>query len=169
MSETLNQVGEVEEQTLWTGHPSQWLYVWFYLLCVLLAVGCVVLAVFSSGLALLGLPVIGIAVLVRWWVTRTTEYLLTNQRLKVWTGILTRRLDELELFRVRDQSMVQPLVMRFVGLGNLILTTADVSNPTITIQGVSDIENVRQLVRNAVQKERDRRRVRHLDMGENEW
>ncbi len=84
--------------------------------------------------------------------------------LRITRGILNRRLDELELYRVKDYVMVQPFLLRLLGLGNITLTSSDVSTPTIAIRAIADVENVREKLRTAVQTERDRKRVRELDV-----
>jgi hypothetical protein len=80
---------------------------------------------------------------------------------------LNRKLDELELFRVKDYSMNQPLFLRLVKLGNLTLVTSDASSPTVAIRAIPDVETVREKLRSAVQSERDRKRVRELDVDGN--
>jgi uncharacterized membrane protein YdbT with pleckstrin-like domain len=98
------------------------------------------------------------------WVTKCTAYELTSQRLRIRTGILNKKVDELELFRVKDYSMEQPFLLRLVGLGNLTMVTSDATTPTVSIRAISGVEAVREKLRNAVQAERDRRRVRELDV-----
>lgn len=152
------------ETTLWKGHTSQWRHLGYYLLCLLLAIGIGVAAAFSAGLAAIGLVVpVGMAA-GRWWLTRATVYELTTQRLKVTSGILTRKLDEVELFRVKDYSMEQPLLLRMLGLGNLTLITSDVTCPNVGLEAIPEVNDVREKLRNAVQAERDRKRVREMDV-----
>lgn len=152
------------ETVLWKGHTSQWVHFWFYFFCVLLAAGCLAGIPFTAGLSAAGLVVPLLMWLIRWWVTKTTEYELTSQRFKIRSGILNRKLEELELFRVRDYAMDQPLLLRFFHLGNLTMMTSDASTPTVAMRAIPDVESVREKLRDAVQKERDRRRVRALDM-----
>ncbi len=153
------------ESDLWTGHPSQWVHFWFYLFCVLLVVGAVAAAPWTGGLSAFALVIPVLFWGIRWWATRTTVYVLTSQRLRILSGILTRRLDELELYRVKDYVLEQPLLLRLVGLGNLTLVTSDATTPTVTLRAIGGVEEVRELLRNAVQRERDRKRVRELDVG----
>ncbi len=156
------------ESVLWKGHTSQWVHFWFYLFCLILlggiGFGATLLAVPTAGLSYLALLLPLIMWIIRWWVTKTTEYELTTQRFKIRSGVLNRRLDELELFRVRDYAMNQPLLLRMLGLGNLTITTSDATTPTIAMRAIPNVEQVRELLRNAVQSERDRRRVRALDL-----
>ena len=154
----------VPEAPLWTGHTSQWVHFWFYFFCVLLAAGCLAGVPFTGGLSAAGLVVPLIMWGVRWWMTRTTVYELTSQRLRRRSGILDRKLDELELFRVKDYTMEQPFLLRMLGLGNLTLITSDATTPTVAIKAIADVEKVREMLRQVVQSERDRKRVRELDV-----
>jgi uncharacterized membrane protein YdbT with pleckstrin-like domain len=138
---------------------------------VVIAVGIAVAAT-VFGLATAGVGALGYAALIipvlmwliRWWVTKCTAYELTTQRLRIRTGILNKKVDELELFRVKDYSMEQPFLLRLVGLGNLTMVTSDATTPTVSIRAITGVEAVREKLRNAVQAERDRRRVRELDV-----
>jgi uncharacterized membrane protein YdbT with pleckstrin-like domain len=159
------------ENLLWSGHTSQWVHFWYYFFCLLLAAGIGVAAT-MFGLATAGIGALGYLALlipafmwlIRWWVTKCTHYELTSQRLRIRTGILNKKVDELELFRVKDYTMEQPFLLRLVGLGNLTMITSDATSPTVAIKAIPGIETVREKLRQAVQSERDRKRVRQLDV-----
>jgi uncharacterized membrane protein YdbT with pleckstrin-like domain len=159
-----NAAPSVPETELWRGHTSQWVHFWFYLFCILIAAGCIAGIPFTAGLSAIGLVVPLVMWIARWWVTRTTLYELTSQRLRRTTGILNRTVDELELFRVKDYAMEQPLLLRMLNLGNLTLVTSDASTPNVSIRAIANVQDVREKLRNAVQAERDRKRVRELDV-----
>lgn len=154
------------EAVLWQGHTSQWIHFWYYFTCGVLAAACLAGIPFSGGLSAIGLVVPLIMWLAQWFVTRSTQYELTSQRLRVRTGILNRRLDEIELFRVRDYVMDQPLFLRLLGRGNLTIVSSDATTPELKIQAIGQVEAVREQLRAAVQHERDRKRVRQLDVDE---
>jgi uncharacterized membrane protein YdbT with pleckstrin-like domain len=156
------------ETVLWSGHTSQWVHFWYYLFCVVLAVGiafaATIPALFTGGLAYLALIIPLLMWLIRWWVTKCTHYELTSQRLRIRTGILNKVVDELELFRVKDYSMEQPFLLRLIGLGNISMVSSDASHPNVALRAIPGVEDVREKLRTAVQAERDRRRVRELDV-----
>lgn len=156
------------ETVLWSGHTSQWVHFWYYLFCIVIAVGiafaATIPALFTGGLAYLALIIPVLMWLVRWWVTKCTTYELTSQRLRIRTGILNKKVDELELFRVKDYSMEQPFLLRLVGLGNVSMVSSDASHPSVALRAIPGVEDVREKLRTAVQAERDRRRVRELDV-----
>ena len=152
------------ETTLWKGSTSQWVHFWYYFLCLLIAAGCIAGAFFTAGMAAIGLVVpLGMWV-ARWYATRSTVYELTTERLRTTTGILNRREDELELYRVKDYAVDRPFILRLVGLGNLTIVTADATTPTVLIKAVSGVEAVRDHLRLAVENARDRKRVRQMDV-----
>ncbi len=156
------------ETSLWKGHTSQWVHFWYYFFCVIVAgaVGfaATVTAPVTAGLSFLGLLLPLLMWVIRWWITKCTSYELTSQRLKIASGILNRKLDELELFRVKDYAMDQPFFLRLVGLGNLTLITSDATSPQVAIRAIPNVEEVREKLRTAVQNERDRKRVREMDL-----
>lgn len=152
------------ETTLWKGHSSQWMHFWYYLFCLILAGGIIAASVMTAGLAAAGLIVPLLMWIIRWWMTKCTSYELTTQRLKIDTGILNRRHDELELYRVKDYAMDRPLFLRLVGLGTITMLTSDATTPSVTIKAIPDVMDVREKLRAAVQAERDRKRVRELDV-----
>lgn len=169
--ETLPSGSATAETTLWSGHTSQWVHFWYYFFCLLLAAGIAVAATLPAlaipgvgALAYLGLLLPFFMWVFRWWATKCTSYELTTQRFRTRTGILNKRVDELELFRVKDYSMEQPLLLRMVGLGNLTMVTSDATTPTISMRAIPGVEAVREKLRTAVQNERDRKRVRQMDI-----
>lgn len=152
------------EVTLWKGYTSQWVYFWTYAACVLLAAAALAGIPFTGGFSAIGLVIPIAWGTIRWWTNRATFYELTTQRLRITHGILNRKLDEIELYRVKDYEMVQPLFLRMLGLGNITLLSSDVSTPTVALRAIAGVEAVREKLRTAVQSERDRKRVRALDV-----
>jgi uncharacterized membrane protein YdbT with pleckstrin-like domain len=56
--------------------------------------------------------------LLRWW---TTSYELTNRRLRLRAGIITRRGRDFPLTRISDVSFAQGLLDRMLGCGRLVV------------------------------------------------
>jgi uncharacterized membrane protein YdbT with pleckstrin-like domain len=136
-----------EEQGLWKGSPSQVVNLGTYLLCLLL----------------FWLVVPLLYALWRWIDTRLTEYELTSQRLVFRSGIFNRKTEEIELYRVRDSSLDEPLLLRLFGAGNVVLYATDSSTPTLVLRAVQGAADVRQKLRAAVETARDQKRVRSLE------
>ena len=49
------------------------------------------------------------------------------------------------------------------GLGNVTMHTSDKTTPEITIAGIADSKAFRDLLRDAVERRRDEKRVREID------
>jgi uncharacterized membrane protein YdbT with pleckstrin-like domain len=132
-----------DERIEWSGHPSQWQNLWWFVACVLLV------------------PIPW--AFWRWLETRNTTYTLTDQRLKTTRGVFTRSTEDLELYRVRDSRFEQDLAERMLGLGQVVLFTTDETSPEIRLTFIKDAEAVREKIRALVEARRDAKRVRYLD------
>lgn len=93
------------------------------------------------------------------WDSIRTKYRLTNERLMVDFGIVSRRQEEIELFRVNDVGVRQGVVQRIFGTGNLQIESTDATNPNRRMKDVSDPDRVKDVLRQAARAERQRRRV----------
>lgn len=138
----------VEEQHVWSGTPSQVvnlrsfvLYGLFFWLVVPLFI-----------------------IFYRWLDIKCTKYELTSQRFKTRSGILNRKLDELELYRVKDYKLDNPFFLRLFSLGNIILETSDRSHPVVIIRAIPHAEQLREHIRKCVEVRRDQKGVRELDL-----
>lgn len=158
--------GVSEEKSLWKGSPSQWLNLWSFLFALLLAVGIVVGAVFSGPMlpfVLLGLVIPIIWMIWKYLAVRCEVFELTTERLKISNGVINQKIDEIELYRVKDVLMVRPWWMRLTGLASLELETSDRSQPNITLPAIRDGAVLREALRKQVEFQRDRKRVREMD------
>jgi membrane protein YdbS with pleckstrin-like domain len=163
------------EQELWRGHPSQILNYDVYafwasiLIVALVAVGALVylqecskkwgLLIFGI-VALLGLINIAVAYLH----LRAIEYVVTNQRVRVVSGIFSKDIQEIELFRVKDTLANQSFFLRLFGLGTITVISGDERNPRIVLSGVPRAIELREKLREEVMTLRQRFGVRELDV-----
>jgi uncharacterized membrane protein YdbT with pleckstrin-like domain len=160
-----------EEQSIWQGHPSQFLRLHIYLLCGLAAgalVGAAVLFYAQLGLmayALAGLALVPLLIgAIKWLQTQCRKYELTTERLRVRQGVFSRRTDEVELYRVKDYVLVEPFFLRLFGLGNVVVNTGDVSSPSVLIEAIPDAPIVRDQVRKHVEMCRVKKGVRVAEL-----
>ncbi|EKF76049.1 hypothetical protein A11A3_01105 [Alcanivorax hongdengensis A-11-3] len=103
-------------------------------------------------------------ILWRWAQIKNTKYELTTERLRTRHGVLNKKTDELELYRVRDYKMDQPFFLRLFSLGNIILETSDRSHPQIVLKAIPNTEQLRETIRKQVEACRTRKRVREIDV-----
>jgi hypothetical protein len=77
------------------------------------------------------------------------KYTLTNERIKVIRGMVSRDVENYELVRVQDIDLSQNLSERMMGIGDITIRGADSSEPTIVIRNISDPEKVYEIMRRA--------------------
>ncbi|RTL26897.1 MAG: PH domain-containing protein [Burkholderiales bacterium] len=99
----------------------------------------------------------------RIWQTSRHTYSLTSQRLRERVGVLNRDVEELELYRVKDLSVHQPLLQQVLGLGQVILITSDRSTPRVVLNAVPNPVGVADLIRRNVEACRVAKGVREID------
>ncbi len=155
----------MSEEVLWKGSPSQLLNLGKHLTALLLAVGIGIGGAFFAP-AWFALPLPLLWMLWNFLVVRCRVYELTNERLRLYEGVLNQKIDELELYRVKDTTMDRPFWLRMFGLSTLHLDTSDRSHPKVDIEAVSDAMNLRETLRKQVEYWRDRKRVREVDFEE---
>jgi uncharacterized membrane protein YdbT with pleckstrin-like domain len=122
-----------------------------------------------AGWATLLLCLVGVGlliVLVKWIENIATTYELTDERLIIRSGIFSKSIDEIELYRVKDIRMVYSMIGGWAGIGTLILTSSDptTSGRPLVIRDIVDCERRRETIRTLVDKARRKRGVRELDM-----
>ncbi len=93
-----------------------------------------------------------------------TRYILTESKLITRVGLLSLKEDEIELYRVYDKSMKLPFGQRIVGCGTITLLSKDSDTPTKTLQSIKSPREVKRLLDEAVQAQRDKYSVRGRDM-----
>lgn len=135
------------EQIIWSGSPSQFLNLGVFILCALTF--------------WLVIPIL--IALWRWLVVRCTRFELTSERLIVRRGVLNRTTDEIELYRVKDTRLDEPLILRLVGCGNIVLSTSDRSTPILEMRAIRDANSVRESIRREVERIRETKQVREVD------
>lgn len=116
---------------------------------------------------LLCLILIGfVAILLKWIENISTRYELTTQRLIVRSGIIFKRVDEIELFRVKDVRVDFSLINQITGIGQITLRSSDPSSQgeDFLLRDVPDARNRRETLRTLVDQARQRRRVREFDI-----
>jgi uncharacterized membrane protein YdbT with pleckstrin-like domain len=110
-----------------------------------------------AGLALLFVLVTVLAV-------KATQYEITNERIRMRQGIVTKRTDELELYRANDTSLIEPLSLRMFGLGTIEVRTNDASTPLLYLKAIRGARAVREDLRKCIEECRDRKRVRVTEL-----
>ncbi len=155
----------MEENNIWTGTPSHWLnFGWYFILLLFIIVPFAISPWFEYWWYLFAIPALILPfAAARWFKTKFTKYSVSNQRIIISTGVFTRKTQELELYRVKDYSIVSPFSLRLVRRGILVMNTSDRSTPVVTLQAIPEVEKLRDEIRRSVEILRDTKRVREVD------
>lgn len=160
-----------EEQIIWKGTPSQVLSLPAFLLgslaAAVLTVAALLTAVVTGALALIIIAAAWVVCLIPWALkaitTKFHNYEVTNERLKLTTGVFNRRTDVMELYRIKDMELEMPFHYRLFGLSRLILSTSDRTTPVMVLNAIREGATVSDKIRRHVEELRDKKRVREVD------
>jgi uncharacterized membrane protein YdbT with pleckstrin-like domain len=135
--------GTDEEELLFEGGPA-----------LVPSFGVLVLCILTGGLWLFP----------QWWKSLSRRYRVTSRRIVVETGVLSKRLEQIDLYRVNDYTVERPFSQRLLGTGNLVLRTFDKNTPELRIEHVkTDVVALYERVRAATEADKARRGVRLVD------
>jgi membrane protein YdbS with pleckstrin-like domain len=161
------------EEELWRGHPSQILNLNIYLcwaIILALAIFIVVLVgiAYSALWSAVGFGVLFIIALFHcgmlYFHLRAVEYVVTTQRVRVVSGLFSKDIQEIELFRVKDTMAHQSFFLRIFGLGSITIISGDANHPQIVLNGIPQAVELRERIRQEVMTLRQRFGVRELDV-----
>jgi uncharacterized membrane protein YdbT with pleckstrin-like domain len=74
-------------------------------------------------------------------------------------GILSKRIDVVELWRVKDVRYKQSLLDRILGIAHIEIFTRDVTSPNLEIVGLPASRALFEKLRDAIEIQRQSRRV----------
>ena len=163
------------EEELWSGHPSQLLNLGIYVFWGAVVVVTAALAflfvtnVDNPGLWI-GIIVGGVAVIalvnvaIAYFHLQTVAYVVSTQRVRIISGLFSKSIQEIELFRVKDTMANQSFVLRLFGLGTITIVSGDEKLPRLVLSGVPNAIELRERLRTEVMNLRQRFGVREVDV-----
>ena len=89
--------------------------------------------------------------------SRGTRYEITTQRIKLERGLLSKRQESLELFRIDHFELLKPFGMRLLGQAELHLFSSDAELDNFMIYGIPNLESIAETLRECQLRERARR------------
>ena len=124
----LQKVVRADEQFFWntTGSLADVKYNPWYWLLTLITLGMFLIALYYKRIF--------------------TSYSLTNKRLIIISGIFTKSVDEIELFRVTDSVADQSMIDVWADIGNVTVTSSDKTG-TIVMRKVPNPHYLRDTLR----------------------
>jgi uncharacterized membrane protein YdbT with pleckstrin-like domain len=133
------------EQVIFQGHPSWRAILGFYLkgLVVAIILGVIAKLADSNGTAFLVILVVFALTVVIGFVKRVaTTYTITNRRLNIKRGIVSREIQETRLERVQNVNYRQTVYQRLMQIGDVDFDTAATDDYNFVFVGVADPSGV---------------------------
>lgn len=118
----------------------------------------------SLGALLVCILTLGLATLYFWFRKSAVRYKITTERVVVERGLFSKRMDQIDVYRINDYVVELPFSQRVMGTGNLVITAMDKSNPVLTLRDLkTDVRDLYERLRKATETEKHRRGVRMVD------
>jgi uncharacterized membrane protein YdbT with pleckstrin-like domain len=134
------------EQVIFQGHPSWRAILGFYLKGVLVAaILGVIFKLFDAGsgtVFLIVLVVIAVTVVIGFVKRVATTYTITDRRLNIRRGIISREVQETRLERVQNVNYKQSVYQRLMQIGDVDFDTAAGDDYNFVFAGVADPSDV---------------------------
>jgi uncharacterized membrane protein YdbT with pleckstrin-like domain len=131
------------ERVLFEGNPAVLPTIWHWLVAIL---------------------TVGIAALVFWIKQKSHHYRITTERIVVERGVFSKRMDQLDLSRIKDYIVERPFSQRLAGTGNIVLNTMDPTDPNMRLEGLkTDVRALYEELRKATETQKRLQGVRVVD------
>lgn len=93
------------------------------------------------------------------FLTISKYYIITNERVRIMSGLLGKDREDVELIRIQDMDQRQSLRERFMNVGDIIIRSHDPSDPQIILNNIRDPQRVHEILRRAVLDARSRHKL----------
>jgi membrane protein YdbS with pleckstrin-like domain len=164
-----NSIAPGERKTLYDGSPSWRVYLGLYFYGVLLTAAAIALDIYfgwhrvtQTGQALLILIPLGLAAVyfasVHFY-RRSIRFRVTTSNIEIERGILTKRIEVVELWRCRDVSYKQTLSDHLLGIAHIEIFSADATTPVIAMIGLPASRQLFEQLRDSIEIQRQSKNV----------
>ena len=118
------------------------------------------------GWMLLATTVLGVIfILIPWIKAKMVAYKITNYRIDLERGLLSKRLDTLELWHVEDIRMNQSFLDRLLGVGTVTVISHDDTTPQLSMRGIPHPRPLYDTLKQRVISVKRQRGVVKMDIG----
>jgi uncharacterized membrane protein YdbT with pleckstrin-like domain len=159
-----------EKKVIYEGSPSWRAYFAQYVMIILFAplASFIAFKIFKAAGAstlskllavLVPLAVGAIAFFTTSMVRRSMRVRMTNRSVENETGVFSKKIDVLELWRIRDVRYKQSLLDRILGIAHIEVFTKDVTSPHFEVIGLPASRAVFEKLRDSIEIQRQTKRV----------
>ena len=97
-----------------------------------------------------------------------TVYQITKDELIIKEGFFKRKTNTIELYTLKDPDLIEGIIQRWLGVGNLYVTVDTHSNNQtemrkIVLKNIKEPERIRKLLRDAIEADVMERKITYFD------
>ena len=97
-----------------------------------------------------------------------TVYQITKDELIIKEGFFKRKTNTIELYTLKDPDLIEGIIQRWLGVGNLYVTVDTHSNnqtemKKIVLKNIKEPEKIRKLLRDAIEADVMERKITYFD------
>ncbi|MBS2014607.1 MAG: PH domain-containing protein [Deltaproteobacteria bacterium] len=116
------------------------------------------------GGLLVAILTLGLSLIYALLKARSVHYKITTERIVIERGMFSKRMEQLDLYRVVDYVVERPIGQRIMGTGNIVLEAMDKTTPEVRIEGIkTDVVALYERLRYATEQAKKKRGVRVID------
>jgi uncharacterized membrane protein YdbT with pleckstrin-like domain len=93
---------------------------------------------------------------------RSFQYLISKEYIRLTKGLFFIRIDQLEMYRIKDYIITQSFILQLFRLMNVTLKSTDPENPVISLTGIAE-SDITDTIRNRVQQARHYNNIYELN------
>ncbi len=84
------------------------------------------------------------------FLTISRSYVITNERVRILSGLLGKERLDIELIRIQEMDQRQTLRERMMNVGDITISSHDPSHPRIVLNNIREPQQVHEILRRAV-------------------
>ncbi len=122
-------------------------------------------------LSIIAIPLFGIGLIflfLVWIKLKTEKFKITSRMIDQTTGLITKRQNTLDTWRIKDIQFQQGIWDRVVKTGTINIMSIDKTSPVIILKGLPGAKNIYEKLKEAAYQQRAERKVTGIEISK-EW
>lgn len=88
-----------------------------------------------------------------------TKWIITDEQIKIYKGVLSKSINYIELYRVYDYEEKQSFIQSLINNTNIYIYSGDKSTPELLMNGLKANSGIIQIIRNRVEEQKRKKSI----------